>query len=1165
MTLLEPCIYMITGVCAYAAIRSSADAHLFRQRTAQRLLVVLCVGSVLANLSFAQMVKTTSPESYIFYARLNYLGSLPVFLSLTWFFAVYTGVRPRWVLYPLSIALMVIAVANLMQPYTLQFSAMPVLVQMTLPWGEHWTRATGEVSPVGKLSSLTVIAMGVYGAYAIYKMPPRAGSQWVRLGLAAFMSSLLLAMLARFGSINMLPVGWFSVTVMLICMAMALHVEAKDFLALNQAIVDQLPASVYLRDVQGRFIFVNRYYAEQVGALPDDLIGKTPVQLWGPEFAITVQKDQPSFAGKVTQSEGQLLLKGELRVFLTKRFPILGANGRVTAVAGVATDITERKVMEENLRDLTTTLEQQVNERTRDLSERTDTLMQTNILLEQQQVQLQDEKNRAENATRSKSEFLATMSHEIRTPMNAVIGMSYLALRTELSIRQRDYLEKIQSSAKHLLGILNDILDFSKIEAGKVSVENTPFLLETVLKNLSNVVAEKASAKGLELIVSVAPDVPLHWVGDPLRLGQILINYVNNAIKFTERGEIAVWVTLGDADRAQTNAVLLRFEVRDTGIGLSPEQVARLFQSFSQADSSTTRKYGGTGLGLAISKSLAELMGGAVGVDSSPGEGSCFWFTALLQPGEGITAVKPPVYMHSQRVLVVDDNRHAATVLVDLLQRLSFQAEAVYSGAHALVALRQADEAQRPYTVMLVDWQMPEMDGLAVLHHLPGLQLTLQPRCALVTAYGRDDVLAAAGDAGVDDVLVKPVSGSALFDTLMHLLGHVLGTLPAEKVLDSSDAYPPNFNNSLQGLRVLLVEDNDLNQQVACELLQDLGVQVDVADNGQIAVTQVASFRYDVILMDMQMPVMDGVAATLEIRKSQPKGSLPIIAMTANAMQVDRDRCTDAGMDDFLSKPIDPNLLLRTLVRWSSHRHKVPADEDTRPGVSISNRIALEPRPSVETVEHREHSAPWPALHRIAGLEVKRGLWLVGGKQPLYITLLRKFVKDQADVEVRLRQALHQRDPALAQRIAHTLKSLAATLGASTLQGPAAALEAALEPYAAQANTSETDTSAAGFTALEPLLQAVHNSVTPLMAELMQALTQDANSTVPQPPLAVPDPRAIATGLDLLLADSDGSAADYFETHAVALHAYLGQNSNQLLRQIEAFDFEQARATLQSV
>ena len=517
-----------------------------------------------------------------------------------------------------------------------------------------------------------------------------------------------------------------------------------------------------------------------------------------------------------------------------------------------------------------------------------------------------------EKANEAKSSFLANMSHEIRTPMNAVLGLSHLALKTDPSPRQRDYLLKIRSSGQHLLGIINEILDFSKIEAGKLSVESIEFDLDKVLENVSNLISEKASDKGLELIFDIEPSVvSTRLRGDPLRLGQILINFCNNAVKFTEKGEVVIRAGVVEiVDDSQ----VIKFSVSDTGIGMTNEQIMRLFQAFEQADTSTTRKYGGTGLGLAISKRLAELMGGDVGVTSEPGKGSTFWFTARL--GKGMIAPRPNLLrsdLRGRRVLIIDDNSSARTVLSSMLRSMTFNADEAASGEEGIEMVRQAAQRGEPYEIIFVDWQMPSLDGIETSKRILTMSdLPALPRIVMVTAYGREDVLKEAEANRVENVLVKPVTMSTLFDT-------IVGVLRADQEPSDHVQVVPSFEIArTRGTRVLLVEDNEINQEVAIGLLEDAAIHVDLAENGEIAVRMAQEMEYDAVLMDMQMPVMDGVEATRAIRSDPRLHDLPIIAMTANAMAADRERCLNAGMNDHIGKPIDPDELFSVLLRWTT-------------------------------------------------------------------------------------------------------------------------------------------------------------------------------------------------------------------------------------------------------
>ena len=895
------------------------------------------------------------------------------------------------------------------------------------------------------------------------------------------------------------------------------HVAAQ--VLFQQVLIDTIPMPVFYKDAQGRYLGFNQAYAQVFGLQPGDLLGKTVLdraklpEAERLQFQADVDTALHNVGKPVHREVAMPYADGNTHHTLYWLQGFGRPDGSLGGVIGALVDITDRQHAEQALRCA------------KELAEETAVL---------------------------KSNFLANMSHEIRTPMNAIIGMSHLALKSGLTPRQHDYVSKIDQAGRHLMGVINDILDVSRIEAGKLRVDLQPFVLDQVLSGVVDMVGHKAAAQGLELICDVAPDVPTNLVGDALRLGQILINYANNAIKFTERGEIGMAVRVQEQDAKR---VLLRFEVRDTGIGLTPEQMAQLFQSFQQADASTTRKYGGTGLGLAISKSLAELMGGNVGVSSQLGEGSTFWFTVPLVRGAPARALLPPPDLHGRRMLVVDDNPSAATVLAEMLQSMGFVVEQAHSGALALAVLRRSHAAGQPFSMVLLDWQMPEMDGLELARRVGGLGLTEVPRLILVTAFGREDVMRAAQLQGISDVLIKPVGASVLFDTLVYALAS-----DAALAAHSTPAHVQVAAPSLHGARVLLVEDNALNQQVAQELLQEAGVQVDLADDGLMAVQQVQRHSYDLVLMDMQMPVMDGLEATRQLRADPRFASLPIVAMTANALEADRQRCLDAGMNEHLAKPIEPTRLWQTLERWIAPR------SGSSPALSADLPAAPAPAPGATAL-------PPP----VPGLDMAQGLRHAMGRTTLYADILRRFVHSQEHAATAIAEAMAGADLALALRQAHTLRGLAATVGATALQDSAAQLENALRAVA-DGGPPVAD--------IQPLLAQLQARIDALVQPLLAwqagagvgANTDAGRPTAlyaPNTPPSAPtsaapgaapesDVRAALHSLYALLQQDDPEALDYLRHNAALVRQALGPALGALQAATENFDFDTALGLLHS-
>ena len=854
-----------------------------------------------------------------------------------------------------------------------------------------------------------------------------------------------------------------------------------------QALLDTIPNPIFYKGADTRFLGCNQAYEKYFGVHRSEFVGKRVLDLdYLPEAArLAYQAEDEAVIAEGMRVVREVPLQDAEGVLHDTLYSVSGfraPDNTPGGLIGVIVDISALKAAER---------------------------------------EAESARASAEAAAAAKSDFLANMSHEIRTPMNAIIGMTHLALQTSLTARQRNYLTKVDTAAKGLLGIINDILDLSKIDAGMMHFEKVPFSLESSLHHLSDMSSLKARERGLELLYDIAPDVPDKLIGDPLRLGQLLLNLVGNAIKFTEHGEITVTVRLLGR---QPDHVELGFEVRDTGIGMSPEQQKLLFTAFCQADTSTTRRYGGTGLGLSICKRIVDLQGGSIEVSSVLGVGSTFAFR--LGFGIADNSMEPPRRLglpDRLRALVVDDSPGACEIFLHMLTTLNIDGHSVLSGSAALMELERARQSDQPYGLLIIDWKMPGMDGVALLRQIVDTHAVASGTALIMaTAYDHEELRAALGQQAVGAILSKPATPSSLFDSIVTALNREQSFAPQPLSIT------PDRSRLFAGRRVLLVEDNDVNREMAEEMLTQVGLLVEVAENGEQAVEHVRDSTYDLVLMDCHMPVMDGYRATEQIRQTLGLNDLPIIAMTANALDSDRERCLATGMNDHIPKPIDVAVLYATLARW----------------LGSSSPIATQPpAPSAGIGADAEP---------VGNIDVPGALARLGGNRDLYQRLLQRFRENQGTVLDVLTSDQRLEDRPAMILHAHTLRGLAGNIGAVRLARLAAELEETLKQG----------------------MPLDDRSVRHLLAELAPALDEV---------LAQPDtPHDIAAGtasqtmpenlmpalaeLRHLLANDDASAVHAFEALSGKLRL-TGDAAlvNQLGKQIGRYEFEEALQTLQQI
>ncbi len=919
--------------------------------------------------------------------------------------------------------------------------------------------------------------------------------------------------------------------------------------------VEQSPSAIVIMDSEGRIEYVNEAYERISGYRREEVLGGNPrldaSRADSPEFhqtMIELRHSQQSWSGERIEyrRDGQPYHE---RLSVT---PLREADGSVTHYVAIEEDISERKRIEAELVRHREHLEEVVAERTQALLEAVRAHSESELRLQTLNEQLVAARDRAEAANRAKTAFLANMSHEIRTPMNAIIGLTHLMQREQRNPADAERLGKVSEAAHHLLDVINDVLDLSKIESGKLQLEHTGFSVDAVLSRTCALVAERAQAKGLEIVIG-GEAVPAQLVGDPTRLSQALLNILSNAVKFTEEG----WVLLrcepvGERD----GALKLRFSVTDTGVGIQSEKLGQLFQAFEQVHSSTNRRFGGTGLGLAITRRHAELMGGEVGVDSREGEGSCFWFTAWLgrAPEAGAAAV-PAQRLDGLRALLVDDAAPVREQVGAMLAALGLQVDAVADGAEAMARLAAAAESGAgAYDLLVTDWPLPGADASALnAARLRAIGPQAGPRCVLLCRHLDPSVRSTAALAGFETLLAKPVTMTLLRERLQALLRPAPAAAPVAARRSLRDLARPDFG----GAQVLLAEDNSINQEVAVELLRAVNLRVDVARNGSEAVERAHERDYALILMDVQMPVLDGLEATRAIRALPDRADTPILAMTANAFGDDRRACLEAGMNDHIGKPVDPQLLYAKLARWLPPV-TVPGGIGEAGPARTSAPVPLTTTSPAAPAAVRPDAANAALAARLAavpGLTMSRALLYLPGRDEVFVRVLRQFADNNADALPTLQPLIERGELREARALVHALRGTCGAVGATALQEQAQALEQLLEqqPAAPLPQLGE------GARLLRDELATLVRAIGDTLAQGAPT-EREARAAVTVSPAAL---RAACDELRALLAAADFSAGARLRELAPVLRAGLGAEALARIEEpLRRFDHEAALAAL---